>query len=394
MPEVNQAVENVARDANSAPKPNFELLSNENFTSENINNTQPVEETKPETTPEEVKTEPKVEETKPETVGEVETELALEQEEKTPESEAKESTETTEEDSPLTLDEDSSLENNEESSWKFIAKQEGYEIEEDSYEAYKEALLAPLKAEIESTKKMSQDAVLADVAPEIRQYFELSKAGMSVQDILAPLAQIESYKAMSNAEIVRADMIAKIEAIRPMSDSDIAWVDAEMEKKASNNEIDHEANGVRLQLDAAAKNIMDVRNQQLEQYKIDSENALRQKRQMESESMVKALNDMSDFMGSPLSPEVKKGLTERYNNGKYDQMFNDPAMKMKFIAYIELGEKAQKNLEAKSYNKGKMEIAKKLHNTPPLDNGGASKPITQHMTGNFERLNNDPNLSS
>lgn len=392
MPEETQAVENVTRDANSAPKPNFELLSNENFTSENINNTPQVEETKKEPIAEEVKTEPKVETKETETVENVETELALEKEEKTPESETKEESTETVEDTPLALDDDSSLTNEEESSWKFIAKQEGLEIEEDSYEAFKESLLAPLKAEVESVKKMSQDAFLADVDPEIRQYFELAKSGMSKQDILAPLAQIESYKALSNAEIVRADMVAKIEQIRELSQSDIDWVDAEMERKAANNEIDHEANGVRLQLDAAAKNIMDVRTQQLEQYKIDSEKALQQKRQMESESMSKALNDMSDFMGSPLPPEVKKGLAERFNNGKYDQMFNDPAMKAKFIAYIELGEKAQKNLEAKSYNKGKMEIAKKLHNTPPLENGGASKTITPHVQGNFERLNDDPNL--
>lgn len=388
MPNEETTVEqNVTRDANeSTSKPNFELLSNENFTSENINNT-PAVETKTETT--EVASETKVETKESETTENVESELALEKDEK-PEAETnpEEAIEVVDE-TPLSLDEESSLTENEEGSWKSIAKMEGLEIEEDSYEAYKEALTAPLVAQIEEAKKMSQDAVLADVDPQIRQYFELAKSGMSVQDILAPFAQIESYKAMSPAELVRADMVAKIEAIRPMSQSDIDWVDAEMEKKAANNELDHEAKSINLELDAMAKSIADARNQQLEQFKIDSEKALSQKRQMESESFSKALNDMSDFMGSPLPQEVKKGLAERYNNGKYDQLFNDPAMKAKFITFIELGEKATKNLEAKSYQKGKMEIAKKLHNTPPLENGGAAKSTTKHTEGNFEKLNGD-----
>lgn len=385
MSEETQVAQNGTRDAAEAtPKMNFELLSNEAFTSENINNTPAVETETKET---EVTTETKADVKETETPANVETELELDKD-KTPEAETTETPETgvKDEETPLTLEEDSSLGNEDDGSWKAIAKLEGLDIEEDSYEAYREALTAPLKAEIENVKKMNQDAFLADVDPEIRQYLELAKSGMSKQDILAPLAQIESYKAMSNAEIVRADLVAKIETIRELTQSDIDWIDAEMERKASNNEVDHEANGVRIALDAAASNIMKQRTEQLEQFKIDSERALSQKRQVEMESMSKALNDMSDFMGSQLPNEVKKGLVERYNNGKYDQLFNDPTMRAKFITYIELGDKAVKNLEAKSYNKGKMEIAKKLHNTPPLDNGGAAKSTMKHGEGNFEKL--------
>jgi len=99
-------------------------------------------------------------------------------------------------------------------------------------------------------------------------------------------------------------------------------------------------------------------------------------------------------MNQPLAPEVKKGLTERYNSGKYDQLMKDPSMVSKFIAFVELGEKAVKSIEAKSYNKGKLEYANKMHNTPPLEKGGASKSMTLQKTGNFELLENDPHLNS
>jgi hypothetical protein len=34
-----------------------------------------------------------------------------------------------------------------------------------------------------------------------------------------------------------------------------------------------------------------------------------------------------------------------------------------------------------------------MHNTPPLEKGGASKSMTLQKTGNFELLENDPHLN-
>lgn len=192
---------------------------------------------------------------------------------------------------------------------------------------------------------------------------------------------------MSDVELYREDLMLKYPAATQ------EWIDMDVEKAVDSGQVTHDATRVRLELDAAEQNITAERQQIIEKYKANRETFVAERNKMESESIKKALNEMSDFMSSPLAPETKKGLTERYNNGKYDQLLKDPIMIAKFIAFNELGEKAVKNIEAKSYNKGKLEIANKLHNTPPRQSGGAGTNMTQ-VEGNFERLAGDPNLRS
>jgi hypothetical protein len=385
----NQAeivAENTQREVETAVKPNFDLLSTDSY----INGEVPV------AAKEEVKEEVKSE--KPEEV--IESEMKLDEEK--PSEEVKEEVkegvedevkeEVIDENTPLTLDEDSTQE--EEGDWIVYAKSEGLEIAENTVEAYIEAKTAPLKEEIGKAKALTKEALFSELAPEQRMYMELADAGYTHDEIVNPLKNIEKYKSMDSVALYREDLTIKIEQIRPLTDTDIAWIDQEIEKKVESGEVEHEATRIRLELDAAEKQIVSQRAEIIEKYKANKENSLLQARKAESESVTKALNELSVFMNQPLAPEVKKGLTERYNNGKYDQLMKDPNEIAKFIAYKELGEKAVKSIEAKSYNKGKLEYANKMHNTPPLEKGGASKSMTIQKTGNFELLENDANLNS
>jgi len=351
----NQAeivAENTQRDAETAVKPNFDLLSTDSY----INGEVPV------AAKEEVKEE--VKSKKPDEV--IESEIKLD-EEKTSEEVKKE---VIDEDAPLTLDDESAQE---EEDWIVYAKSEGLEIAENTVEAYIEAKTAPLKEEIEKAKSLTKESLFSQLAPEQRMYMELADAGYSHDEIVNPLKNIEKYKSMDSVALYREDLTIKIEQIRPLTDTDRAWIDQEIEKKVESGEVEHEATRIRLELDAAEKQIVSQRSEIIEKYKANRENSLLQARKAESESVTKALNELSVFMNQPLAPEVKKGLTERYNSGKYDQLMKDPNEIAKFIAYKELGEKAVKSIEAKSYTKGKLEYANKMHNTPPLEKGGASR---------------------
>ena len=380
----NQAeivAENTQRDVESAVKPNFDLLSTDSY----INGEVPVaakeevkEEVKSEKTEEVIESEMKLDEEK--ASEEVKEELTEEVNE-----------EVIDENAPLTLDDDSTQE--EEGDWIVYAKSEGLEIAENSVEAYIEAKTAPLIEEIERAKSLTKESLFSELAPEQRMYMELADAGYSHDEIVNPLKNIEKYKSMDSVALYREDLTIKIEQIRPLTDTDVAWIDQEIEKKVESGEVEHEATRIRLELDAAEKQIVSQRSEIIEKYKVNRENSLLQARKAESESVTKALNELSVFMNQPLAPEVKKGLTERYNSGKYDQLMKDPSMVSKFIAFVELGEKAVKNIEAKSYTKGKLEYANKMHNTPPLEKGGASKSMTLQKTGNFELLENDPHLN-
>jgi hypothetical protein len=367
------ASQNVEREVQSvAPKADLSLLSQADWLSDNVNNTK-AEETKPAV---EEKKEVVIAETSELALDKPEGETVKEGEGKTEEVTAEEKPLTLEEDTPLTLEAEAT---NTDDGWKAIGKIEELELETDSYEEFKVKLVeketAPLRAELETLRTQSEEALFRDVDPRIRLNYELAKTGMSLEQIEAPLRNLEAFKAMGTAELIRAD----IEARYPNAES--TWIDAEVEKQIESGNAAHEETRIRLELDAMEKHIIAEREQKIEQYKVSNEKFLAEKRDNEVAAISKALNEMSEFMGQPLSPEAKKGLADRYSSGKYDQILNDPAKRAELITYIELGKKAHEQAVTKSYNKGKLEITKHLHNTPPLENGGAGRVTTEETKG-------------
>lgn len=369
------AVENTQRDAESTTfKPNFDLLSTDATLNGNVE--APKEEIK-----EEVKTE-----NKPEEIAE--TEITLDPEkpvEQAKEVVAEEVKEVPVED-VLTLDDDNQPEG-EADNWITYAKYEGLEILEDTPEAYIAAKIEPLQRQLAEVDSKKMEDYFHDLDPSTRMEIELQKSGLTKEQIYAPLNNIAKFKSMNDAELYRVDLEIRL----PNADSD--FIDKYVENAIENGQVALEATRIRLELDAEAKTIESNYDQIIEKYRANKDNFLAEKSKAESDSIVKALNEMSDFIGQPLAPETKKGLTERFNNGKYNQLMKDPTMQAKFIAFVELGEKAVKNIEAKSYNKGKLEIANKLHNTPPRTTGGAGTNMTNTVEGNFERLASDPILN-
>lgn len=386
MPENETiATNDTQRDAEVvAFKPNFDLLSTDATLNGNVE--VPKEEVK-----EEVKTENKPEEV-------VESEIKLDEEKPSEiKEEVKENPkEEVKEEKPvediLTLD-DEKAEVESENGYIEYAKSKGIELTEDSIEAYEKAILEPLQKQLAEVDTKKMEDYFHNLDPKTRMEIELQQTGMTLEEINAPLENIAKYRSLSAVELYREDLTAKIEQVRDLTETDKAWIDAEIEKKVESGDIDHEAARIKLDLDAIEKSIVSQRQEIIEKYKANKDNYTAQKSKEQTESVIKSLNEIKDFMGSPLAPETVKGLTERFNNGRYDQVFNDPTMKAKFIAFVELGEKAIKNIEAKSYNKGKLEMANKLHNTPPKTSGGAGTSMTQTIEGNFEKLANDPILN-
>jgi hypothetical protein len=355
------------RDAEVAKvKPNFDLLSTDAVLNGNV-----------EQVKEELKEVVK-EEVKPEEV--IESNLKLdEQPEEVKEEVKDEPLELEKEEEPvLTLDDDTATEEGD--NWIALAKLDGLELKEDSLDAYKEAITAPLKEEVEKAKALTKEALFAELDPKHRMYMELADSGMTHEQIVNPTKDIQKYKALSDVELYREDLLADF----PEATED--WIDKEIELSVESGRVSHEAERIRLKLDSVEKEIMSDRQQIIDKYKANRDNYLQESRKSEAEAITKALNESSIFMGQPIAPEVNKSLTERYNNGKYSQLMKDPTMISKFIQFVELGEKAIKNIETKSYTKGKLEIAKKLHSTPPVITGGAGVTMTNNKSGNFELL--------
>ncbi len=376
MPEEIITATETQREVVDAPKKNFELLSNDTFLNGEINN---VAEEKPTEVVEPAKDEVK--------------ELGLEAEKPTEEVKEEKPTEVVEDVvvEPLTLEGETSTEP-EEGSWLAIAKLDGLELKEDSVESYKEAVTelatAPLKTRIQELESMTTDKLLSKYDPSIKAIFDLAEAGLTFEQIVAPYTKINEFKSMTPSELVRKNLELTNKDWTP------EMVDSEMEiLTAVDGRLEHEHKKIIIELDNIQKEEQDYRNGLIQKYKENSENTLLAERRNSVESVSKALNNTSVFMDQALSPEVKQGLVERMNSGKYDQLFNDPKEKADFILYKELGQKALNNLKAKSYKEGESKMAKLLHNTPPVVNGGAGVSTTQNMTGNFEKLKGDTYLN-
>jgi hypothetical protein len=384
MTEETTAVQNnMIREESSAPaRANFELLSDDTFLNSNYNEAteeaKPTEITKEDASKDEVKDLGLEPETK---VEEVKTETTETKEEVTSETETLDL-------EPLSL-EDTNSNEPEDGSWAYIAKLDGLELKEDSLEAYKEAITAPYEEKLREIEHLTTDKLLSKFEdPNVKMVFQLAEAGLTFDEIVAPFTKINEFKAMPALDLVRKNLELTHTDWTP------DMIDTEMEiLTAVDGRLEHEHRKIIVELDNIQREEQYRREDIVNNYKVNAEKYAMHERVQNLESVSRALDNMSEFMGSPLTNEVKQGLTERMNNGKYDQMFNDPIKKAEFIAYIELGQKAQKNLEAKSYAKGRLEITKKLHNTPPLTSGGAGKSITANTEGNFERLKGDTYLN-
>lgn len=373
----------IQRDVEQVHKPNLDALSSDSFLNGHTA-IEPAEEVKPivenpkleeggedilsiEKPIDEAKPNEIVEETKEET-----TELSLDETE------------------VLTLDEQST--EPQEGTWLHVAKEAGIEgVSEDSFESVRDALIKPYVEELENFKTKKVEDYLIDIDPALRMRIELNKTGMSFEDIERPYKLAAEYKGMEPAALVRAEL----ESVHPNAKPE--WIDAEMERLASTDgAIDHERERILMQVEDQMSLIDKERSELVEKYKVNRENVISQRSKESVESVVKALNEIPDLMGTPIAPETKRLLADNMNNGKYDHIFDDPALKAEFIAYSQLKasmKKAQEAAVAKSYAKGKLDITKELHNTPPLDRGGAGAQVVNIDTkGTLKGLESDPYL--
>lgn len=394
MENTETIVTNTERDAAvvTAPKANLSLLSNEPWLQENVNTF--------EMPKQEPKTNVNLQEQEKKDEG-LATDLNIE---KQPNEVEKAAVEEKVADEPLTIEEtpltiDTEVSETPEDSWFFIAKQEGLEIKEDSFASVKEALTAPLLEQLEQVKTAKVEDYLVDIDPQIRMQIELNKAGLSYEDIKAPLENIAKYRAMNPVELVREDLTLtylntkRLTDVSQLTDEDKAFIDTEIESKIESGKIDHEYKRIRLLLDGEENNIKDQQQAIIDKFKINSARISEEKRNNEVESVKKALSETQRFMGSTIDKDSLENLGKEYANGTYDKLLKDPNFIKNAILYHKLGEKAHEVAIAKSRAEGELKTAKEfLHNTPPLDKVGAGKAITTETKTGLQALKDEPSL--
>lgn len=364
MDPVIEATENIQREAEIvAKKPDLSLLSAADFPD--------YEDLAPQPKAEEIVKEELIVEKSEEATNDLT--LETEKVEEKPIEEKKEEVAGEVIETALTLDETQNEQ--EEGSWKALAKLENIELADDSYEAYKEALTKPLIDKLAAVDNKKMEDYFVDIDPEIRMKIELNRAGMSLEEIDAPLQNIAKFQAMSDVELYREDLLMRY----PQATQE--WIDSDVEKAVENGQVGHESTRIRFDLENAKNGIVQQHQDIIEKYKVNKDNFLASKRSEEIASVTKAMNDMSTLMGKSIPEDIRKQLSVNYGKGEYDQILKDPKAIAEFIAYNKLGKQISKNIEAESYNKGKLEITKKLHNIPPVETGGAARSTTIQTEG-------------
>lgn len=111
-----------------------------------------------------------------------------------------------------------------------LAKAQGIELKEDSFEAYQLGIEEKYNAKVEEVKKTTEDTVLAKYSPEARATIELLNSGLSLEQIYSPLQEVQQLKALDDVSLVRKALeeATMPDGVTKMWDADM--VEAQMEK--------------------------------------------------------------------------------------------------------------------------------------------------------------------
>jgi hypothetical protein len=270
----------------------------------------------------------------------------------------------------------------ESSVWVETAKELfGLEVQENSYEAFVEAAkVAVEQAELRGMETTLQKEV-AELPIEAQVDFLLLREGYTREQINEPTKEIDTLLNYSNIDLVKKDL-----ELQGMSES---LIEKEIELLTEKGLIDHEAEKLKLVLHNARESVLTERQQLAEQVATNYHARLQTERQAQAELMSNAFNTVKDFMGQPINENARKQLANRYAEGAYDSIFNDPVKKAEFIMYHHFGEQAAKNIRNKALEEGREKVTKHLSNIPPVPQQNNAKPIAKQnakTTSGFESL--------
>ncbi len=273
-----------------------------------------------------------------------------------------------------------------EGTWLRVAQDLKIEgVNEDTFDAFKAALEKPLMEKIQTLETNAKVDYLATLKPETATALKLMEMGIKEEALFAPTRQIEDYLKLDNAAIVRADLEAmgwKVE-----------MVDAEMQLLEEKNLINHQADKIRLTLNQTKEEIIQERNQLLQQFESQKEVAALKMKEQEDNQFEQTLNTVSKFMDVPINPEVKQAILTKYRNGGYAEDFKNLAKtKVDYIINKELGAQLIKSIRNTEFQKGQETVTKKLLNTPPVTNSNAGQkvePNNQLDNSNWDALEKD-----
>lgn len=387
MSEQSQAP--VTEQSSTVEAPDWNLLNDLSNNQDVAIETQKVE------TPEQKVNTDVVEESKVTTESEIKVEDPEKKEEKVEEKKEEAAKEIVKPDFEIKLDDLKDIPKTfEDGDWRGVAKDLGFELEEDSFEKFKDSIVH--KSELEKVSKQTRQQIFAELKPTTAAALEMLELGMPEELILEPtkeidnaLSVIEQHLKLDDAELYRK----VLENTEGLSAEDI---DTEIEELVSNGKIAHKAKMERLNLQADKNTfnndkakILQTRTNLLNKHTTDRQHIEQQKKEQEIAQFIKALDDKPDFMGIVIPKEFKDGVAQKLRGGFYDNEFSVAENRVSLVLQKELGPKFTKLLKESAFAKGKeTEIVKNAN--IPIKQGVA--PGQRVEEKNQEKESNQFNL--
>jgi hypothetical protein len=239
-------------------------------------------------------------------------------------------------------------------SWEEIGKEIGLEVEENSIEGIKKA--------VESTKeKIRQEAINEYLenekgySPEAVRLVNALNAGATDLEIFENQVAYIDFLAMTPEEKIIQQALANglTEAKGKQRYEEL------IEEGTLEDTISAIDKSVRTMMLAKRNDLLNSYQQVADQKKNDAI----QKSKQENELILKAINERAEFSGKKLSPEVKKQIAARWNQGVYRKAFeSDPNAVVDFILHRELGKKITTDQVSEAEKQAKKNVHSKLHN--------------------------------
>ncbi len=272
----------------------------------------------------------------------------------------------------------------EDGTWAAVAKQEGFKIDKDfkdySYDDFKAALTAKHQQELQEAKTLSKEALFTGLDPKTATALKLLEMGVPEEHILQPTKQVDTYLAMDDIALNRADL----EAMKMTPE----MIDKEMEIRTAAGTIKHEADKLRLMLGQQKEQITKETQEYAQQWESKKEQALLAQQEQSKIQFKEAMNAVSKFMDIDVPQEIKEAVIRKYNNGTYKDVLTQPDAQAQYILFKELQHKIIPALKSAAFSKGAESQRKESLNIPVTNNnaGSSQQPITSNPDDPFSAI--------
>lgn len=291
----------------------------------------------------------------------------------------------------------------EETTWLAMAEAQGLKIEEDSVDAYLEAVKQDKEISIQkAVEEVQKQQFIMDIAkfPETeRLYMEHVINGGTFESFQNPTGVIDSYLQLDNYELLAADLQARGFTDK-MIDTELALMmkqEIVLNENTANEQVismlDHNADKLRQGLELKRQEVIQQVVEDRKQIKEREEQIRQEKVRQENETFKEELGRTETFFDIPVTKQQKDFIKQKWESGELRQLFaENPKIAVKAAMQHYFGDQALKMLKTMEYDAGMDRFRRKLANVPPKANGSSGRTNNMNAGGdgpNFDLLQQD-----